>query len=299
MTFPVYLHIFGYRLHPHTVMEVIAYSIGFQLYRYLRPKFPRAAIPFEQNLWVFVGAIFGALIGSKVLAWVESMPDYWPHRFDLVTWMGGKTIVGGLLGGWAGVEIAKKLLGIKHSTGDAFVFPLILGQCIGRIGCFLTGLDDHTYGNFTSLPWAVNFGDGPRHPTQLYEILFLMLLGGVLWSLQTGSLNLITAKKRRREEEHADPKEDNAVSIFSRPRFFAVILPSNGTLFRLYLAGYLLFRFCIEFIKPTWKLWHGISSIQLASLVGAALCVSEVVRRKAPPYSGGSDAKPSVESVHA
>jgi phosphatidylglycerol:prolipoprotein diacylglycerol transferase len=279
MTFPVYLHIFGYRLHPHTVMEVIAYSAGFQLYRYLRPKFPRAAIPFEQNLWVFVGAIFGALIGSKVLAWVESMPDYWPHRFELATWMGGKTIVGGLLGSWAGVEIAKKFQGIKYSTGDVFVFPLILGQCIGRVGCFLTGLDDHTYGNFTSFPWAINFGDGPRHPTQLYEILFLVLLGGSLWFLRAGSQNRITAKERGREEDPAEPKDQNEVGILSRLRFFAVIRPANGTLFRLYLAAYLLFRFCIEFIKPTWKPNLGMSAIQWASLVGSALCIYGLTRR--------------------
>src|SRR5258708_36630797 len=65
----------------------------------------------------------------------------------------------------------------RRSTGDLCVYPLIFGQCVGRIGCFLTGLDDHTHGNFTSLPWGVNFGDGPRHPTQLYEILFLLILG--------------------------------------------------------------------------------------------------------------------------
>lgn len=239
MTFPVYFHAFGHRLHPHMVLEVIAYSAGFQLYRSLRRRFPRATVPFEQNLWLLVGAVFGALIGSKVLAWIESMPEYWPHRFDPAVWIGGKTIVGGLLGGWAGIEIAKKRLGITHSTGDVFVFPLILGQCIGRIGCFLTGLTDHTYGNFTRLPWGVNFGDGPRHPTQLYEILFLLSLGAVLW----------VVRKR---------------------------LP-NGALFRLYLLGYLLFRFFIEFIKPTWKPVH-VSMIQIASLIGAAVCVWQLLR---------------------
>lgn len=261
MTFPVYFHAFSHRIHPHMVMEVIAYSAGFQLYRILRPRFPRAKVPFEQNLWIFVGAVFGALIGSKVLAWVESLPDYWPHRFDPAAWAGGKTIVGGLLGGWAGVEIAKKCLGIRQSTGDAFVFPLILGQCIGRIGCFLTGLDDHTYGNFTSLPWAVNFGDGPRHPTQLYEIAFLLCLGVVLWVLYA-----------RRNQ--------------SMP---------NGALFRLYLLGYLLFRFFIEFIKPTWKPYAGLSAIQIASLVGSVICAMQLnllrMQGRQSPKSG------SVETV--
>jgi phosphatidylglycerol---prolipoprotein diacylglyceryl transferase len=254
MTFPVYLHAFGHAFHPHMVMEVIAYSAGFQLYRALRSRFPQAKVPFEQNLWVFVGAVFGALIGSKLLAWTESMPEYWPHRFDPAAWMGGKTIVGGLLGGWAGVEFAKRRLRIRHSTGDAFVFPLILGQCLGRVGCFLTGLDDHTCGNFSNLPWAVNFGDGPRHPTQLYEIAFLLLLGATLWIAY---------------------------------RSFRAFLP-NGTLFRLYLLGYLLFRFFIEFIKPTWKPYLGLSAIQIASVAGAAVCAFQLARSRTIPRASGT-----------
>lgn len=139
-----------------------------------------------------------------------------------------------LLGGWIGVEIAKKWMKISHSTGDAFVFPLILGISIGRIGCFLTGLDDHTYGNFSSLPWAVNFGDGPRHPTQLYEIVMLWILGLLL--LMRGRTHL-----------------------------------QNGQLFRLFMLGYLLFRFGVEFIKPTYKPYLGLSAIQLACVAGMLL----------------------------
>ena len=57
-----------------------------------------------------------------------------------------------------------------------FLVPGLLALAVGRIGCFLTGLPDHTYGIHSSLPWAVNFGDGPRHPTQLYESLAVLLI---------------------------------------------------------------------------------------------------------------------------
>src|SRR5260370_21930725 len=103
--------------------------------------------------------------------------DYCAHLRDPGAWLGGKTIVGGLLGGWAGVEIAKKCMGIAWSTGDLYVFPLIFGMAVGRVGCFLTRLEDHTCGSFTSPPWAVDFGDGPRPPAQLYYIAFLLTLG--------------------------------------------------------------------------------------------------------------------------
>jgi phosphatidylglycerol:prolipoprotein diacylglycerol transferase len=238
MRFPVYIPVLGHRLHPHAVMELLAYTGGFQLYLLLRRKWKGPVVPVEQNLWVIVGAIFGALVGSKILAWWESWPDYW--RFwhlthSLGMFAGGKTIVGGLLGGWVGVEAAKKILGIRFSTGDLYVFPLIVGMSIGRVGCFLTGLPDHTYGNYTNLPWAVDFGDGPRHPTQLYDIAFLLLFG----------IFLFFRMKRPHE---------------------------NGRIFRLFIFGYCLYRFSVEFLKPTYKHYLGLSAIQLACLTGAMVC---------------------------
>src|SRR5205085_9041870 len=111
---------------------------------------------------------------------------------------------------------------------------------IGRVGCFLTGLPDHTYGVHTSLPWAVDFGDGPRHPTQLYEIAFLLLLGFVL------------ALRARRP--------------------FA-----SGELFRLFMLGYLSFRFLVEFIKPRHTVpYLGVSAIQIACAVGAVACMIQL-----------------------
>jgi prolipoprotein diacylglyceryltransferase len=241
MTFPVDLNLFGYHPHPHAVLEVLAYTCGFQLYVFTRKRWPRAAVPIEVNLWIIVGCVFGALIGSKILAWVESPWDYWPSRGNPAAWLGGKTIVGGLLGGWAGVEIAKKRLGIAHSTGDAFVFPMIVGIAIGRVGCFLTGLPDHTYGMHTSLPWAVDFGDGPRHPTQLYEIAFLIVLG---------------------------------VALLLRMRHSY----ENGRIFRLFMLGYLAFRFCVEFIKPVYNPYLGLSMIQIACVVGTFVAFAQLRR---------------------
>jgi prolipoprotein diacylglyceryltransferase len=248
MTFPVDINLFGFHPHPHALLEVLAYSCGFQLYVFTRQRWPRATVPIEQNLWLIVGCVFGALAGSKLLAWIESPLDYWQHRGELAALIGGKTIVGGLLGGWAGVEIAKKRLGIPHSTGDAFVFPLIVGIAIGRVGCFLTGLPDHTYGDHTSLPWSVDFGDGPRHPTQLYEIAFLIVLAIAL------------AIRMRRPHE-------------------------NGRLFRLFMLGYLAFRFFVEFIKPVYNPYLGMSMIQLACLACGCVVIAQLrdPRRAALP----------------
>jgi prolipoprotein diacylglyceryltransferase len=238
LTFPHYFHLLGRAIHPHPVMEVLAYTGGFQIYLRLRKRWQRGpVVPFEQNMWVLVGAIFGALVGSKLLAWLESPGVYFLHLNDPRAWAGGKTIVGGLLGGWAGVEIAKRVVRVPYSTGDLVVFPLIFGMAVGRVGCFLTGLTDDTYGNHTTVPWAVDFGDGPRHPTQLYDIVFLSVLAVALggWS--------------------------------RRPR-------RNGQLFRLFMLAYLLYRFGVEFLKPLAPQHHsyaGLSAIQWACLMGAAI----------------------------
>ncbi|HWB55117.1 MAG TPA: prolipoprotein diacylglyceryl transferase family protein [Tepidisphaeraceae bacterium] len=243
MTFPYYFHIGSLKLHPHPVMELLAYSGAFQFYWWLRRRHPEATVPMEQNLWIIVGAAVGALVGAKGLAWIESAPSYMAAGMDGL--IGGKTIVGALLGGWAGVEIAKRLVGLRDRTGDLFVLPLALGMAVGRIGCFLTGLTDHTYGIATSLPWGVDFGDGVRrHPAQIYEMIFLLLWGATLWAWWT------KAKLR------------------------------NGDLFRIFMIGYLGMRLAIEFIKPTWKPYGGLSAIQVACMAGIIVAGWQLFRKQ-------------------
>ena len=79
MTFPVYFHFLGRSIHAHLAMELLGYAAGSQLYFLLRRRWKslaRAALPLEANLWLIVGCIFGALFGSKVLALIESFPEY-------------------------------------------------------------------------------------------------------------------------------------------------------------------------------------------------------------------------------
>jgi prolipoprotein diacylglyceryltransferase len=245
MTFPIDFHILGRTVPSHLVMEAIAYCVGFQTYLMLRRREVQSHGDAVTQVWIIAGAILGALVGSKVLAIVESFPDYWSLRTDPRVWLEGKTIVGGLLGGWIGVEIVKHIRGVRGSTGDAYVIPLILGIAIGRVGCFLTGLADHTHGTPTALPWGVDFGDGnKRHPTQLYEIVALLSIGAVIVI--------------RQRSPHA-----------------------RGELFRLFLALYLLFRFLVEFIKPTFKPYAHLSAIQIASAAGAIFCIVSIYKLRA------------------
>ncbi len=220
-------------------MEFLAYAIGFQVYLALKRKFRDVIAPAER--WqVIAAAAFGAALGSRLLGWMEDPMLAWHAGL-----VGGKTIVGGLAGGWIAVEAVKAKMGVRVRTGDLLSIPLAVGIAIGRVGCFLTGLPDDTYGTATLLPWGVDFGDGiRRHPTQLYEIVFLVFLATVL---------------------------------FQALKMVAAGILETGDVFRLFIVGYGSWRVLIDFVKPEPRLL-GMSVIQWTCLAGLAYCGKDAAR---------------------
>lgn len=220
-------------------MEFVAYAIAFQIYLALKRKFKDVISPAAR--WqVIAAAAFGAVFGSRILAWLEDPVLAWHAGLA-----GGKTIVGALIGGWIAVETVKKKMGIRVRTGDLLAIPLSVGIAIGRVGCFLTGLSDQTYGTPTALPWGVDFGDGiRRHPTQLYEIVFLILLCPFLW---------------------------RGLKQVARLSWQA------GDVFRIFMITYSLWRIAIDFLKPEPRI-IGMSVIQWACVGVVAYCWRDAVR---------------------
>jgi phosphatidylglycerol---prolipoprotein diacylglyceryl transferase len=110
------------------------------------------------------GAVAGGYGAGTLNLWLSGEPKF------------GRSIVGALAGAIATIEIFKWRKGIKGSTGLIFVPAFATSVIIGRIGCYLSGLEDNTYGLPTALPWGHDFGDGVlRHPVQLYESLSMLL----------------------------------------------------------------------------------------------------------------------------
>ncbi len=219
---------------------------------------------------VIAAAVAGAAFGSKLLFWLEDPALTWHNLRNPAYLIGGKTIVGALVFGLITVELIKRYIGLRQSTGDLYAIPLALGIAIGRIGCFLTGLSDNTYGTPTTLPWAVNFGDGiPRHPTQLYEIIFLLALVPILYRIVI--LNPVAASRSEDAAESKDP--------YAHHRRF---LP--GDAFKFFMVAYLSFRLLCDFIKPYPRIFLGLGGIQWACLLTLLYYSRDIARwlRSAP-----------------
>lgn len=185
----------------------------------------------NNRLSIILGAALGALVGSRLVGFLENPLIEFTLK-NAITLLNTKTIMGGLFGGLLGVELAKKIINESQSSGDLFVFPIILGIFIGRVGCFISGINEFTYGKVTTSAFGMDLGDGLlRHPTSLYELFFLIFLFIALKTV------------------------NNRLQL------------KNGDLFKIFMLSYFGFRFCIEFLKPNVFYTIGLSSIQILCVI--------------------------------
>jgi phosphatidylglycerol:prolipoprotein diacylglycerol transferase len=136
------------------------------------------------TLWIYV--LFGGIFGSKLYFAIDNWILYGLPFDQLLFSRGGITWYGGLIGGTLAGSFAAWRHGIPIATVANCAAPAAaVGQAIGRIGCFLVGDD---YGSRTDVPWAVAFPEGAPpifervHPTQLYEVIWLLPVAALLWS---------------------------------------------------------------------------------------------------------------------
>ncbi len=241
----------------HQLFELLGISLGAYYYRWLKRKTSQQSIFAAGNFAVVLGCLLGAGLGNKTLFWLEH-PQHWQQLFaNPLLILQGQSIVGGLLGGLLGVELSKKYAGITTSTGDLFVSPILVGLAIGRLGCFFAGLNDETFGTPTALPWGVDFGDGiARHPTQAYEIIFVLWLWWLLEKLQP------------------------------------TLAREPGLAFKFMLSSYLVWRLLIDFLKPIpFDFGLGMGGIQWLCLVALIIylpLVFRALKRWHAPWHGAT-----------
>jgi phosphatidylglycerol---prolipoprotein diacylglyceryl transferase len=264
MSFPVYIPIGPWQIHPHLFFETLSYFIGFRVYLALRRRAGDTVI--VPHRWATLSsAAAGAALGARGLAWLADPQATYDLQGML---LGGKTIVGGLVGGLIAVELVKRAMGIRRSTGDLYAPALAVAIAVGRVGCLLTGVADDTSGTPTSLPWGMDLGDGiRRHPTQLYELVLLAAMVVPLWRLARRTMAIGAGVVAAADGSGTDAAGIPAGSVLR-----------EGDAFKAFMVAYLGLRLLVDFLKPYPPVFLGLGVLQWACVATIA-CYAPDIRR--------------------
>jgi len=225
----------------HLFFDLLAYAIGTLLVWKVFTKDKEAIESENLRYFYYTTLLTGAFLGAFVLGTLNTYYSLTASTFIL-----GKSILGAIVGATLFAEIFKKITKIEGSTGAYFVPSLVVGIAIGRVGCFLSGLEDYTYGIETTFWTGYDFGDGLlRHPVQLYESLTMVLFFGYLLYV-----------------------------------YFKNIIYFEKVIFYQFILLYAVQRFVWEFLKPYETVAFGLNVFQFfcLALVGYALYHLKKVR---------------------
>lgn len=205
----------------HLLFDLLSYSVAFLIsWKWIRPSSPTIAdetVAYGYYTVLLIGFFIGAFGLGTLNAY------YSTHTMVI-----GKSVLGALFGGIVATEVFKYFMGIRGSTGAYFVPSLSIGIAIGRIGCYMAGLDDYTYGIATTSIFGHDFGDGVlRHPVQLYE---------------SGAMGLFF--------------------LYSVSAYYHNQDQFEATIFYQFVGYYALQRFIWEFLKPYATIGWGFTLFQ-------------------------------------
>ncbi|MBK9384833.1 MAG: prolipoprotein diacylglyceryl transferase [Planctomycetes bacterium] len=221
----------------------VALGIALALWA-ARAQRQRSGLPERTRAVLLYAACAGAILGAYLLQLPADLLGWaWQpegQRGDALP-LGGRTVLGGLLGGWLAVELAKQGLGWRKPTGDGFALPLAIALAFGRVGCAFAGC---CAGEVCEPAWwALRDAEGlPRIPVQLVEALFHAGFALLFWALRASAL---LADRR----------------------------------LALYLALYAALRFALEFARENPPISLGLSYYQFLALALFALAGVTFVRR--------------------
>ena len=201
----------------------------------------------EKVVYVVLGALVGGAVFMRLGTWMQHV-DLRENSSLTEQWLyGNRSILGGLVGAWLGVHVAKRIVGYRVRTGDLFAPAVALGMAVGRVGCLLTELPGTptgtSYGITLDAAAAQRLGAPagvPLHPSFVYEIAFHAVAFCVLW-------------------------------FWLRHRVTA-----PGETLTFYLAGYGVFRFLVELVRGNDVVWHGLTRPQLFLLVTVPLILARI-----------------------
>jgi len=193
---------------------------------------------------VFTAALVGipsGIVISRLLHVVDKW-DYYIQNPGQIIGAAGLTIYGAVLGAALGIWIYSKVSHVRFGYLADLIAPgIILSQAVGRVGCTINGC---CYGIETSLPWGIVYTHPesygpigiPVHPTQIYEIIYNLIVFAVLLKL--------------------------------RGRF-----KPDGSLFLIYLSLYSLWRLGIELLRDGTPFIFGLHQAQVIAIIVLAIAI--------------------------
>ncbi|BAS27258.1 prolipoprotein diacylglyceryl transferase [Limnochorda pilosa] len=201
--------------------------------------------------WLIPAGLLGARLGFVVqnLSYFASYPAQ-----ILATWTGGLSIHGALLGGLAALALRERSRTGFLARADLLLTVLPLGQAIGRWGNLF---NREVLGYPTHLPWGLYVEPAFRpaafrasatfHPVFLYESLADLALFAWLWWRASGS----------GERSDRTPRPGSTAP--------PLLAPPPGAQAALYLAGYAVIRFGLEFVRIGTPVLLGLTLAQWVS----------------------------------
>jgi phosphatidylglycerol:prolipoprotein diacylglycerol transferase len=216
---PTLIEIGPFAIRWYALAYIGGLLLGWRYVRGLAAKNPNhLTLAHIDDLLVWI--TFGVILGGRLGYVLFYKPAYFAsHPLEaLQVWQGGMSFHGGLLGCIIAGYVFARLKKIPPlHVGDLCAAAGPIGLLFGRFANFVNG---ELWGRASDVPWAMVFpGDRlqvPRHPSQLYEALLEgLLLFVVLWLLA------------RRE----------------------TIRKQYGLIFGVFIAGYGIARFTIEFAR--------------------------------------------------
>lgn len=185
---PIIFNIGSHAIGWHGVLMVLGIIVAVLLTLLLAK---RAGIS-EESIFTaaFYIVIFG-LIGARLVHVLDNLDLYSDDPASIFAfWEGGLAWYGGLVGGFLGGAVYARVGKLSLARLADTVAPgVILGLAIGRIGCTING---DAYGTPTSLPWGFIYTHPDAfaslgvagHPAPVYEIIWNLIVFGVLWKLR-------------------------------------------------------------------------------------------------------------------
>lgn len=182
---PILIKFGNFAIYTYGLMMAIAFVVGISL---ARKEAERVGQDPEKIMDLCFYILVGAVIGSRLFYVMTDLRTYIADPVEIFRiWNGGLVFYGGfIMAVVVAVVFIRKTGMIFWQTADIMAPGLVIGQAIGRIGCFFAGC---CYGKVCDLPWAVTFNNPdslapqgiPLHPTQLYSVLSNLSIFAVLW----------------------------------------------------------------------------------------------------------------------